>query len=125
MASENVQEKRETLADIMAEYRADADAMDRGGLYKTTTEYVRRMICRISAAVERERARDYELIFRMMWFNAQEFREDWPFGAYARTIRECCARIGVKYSADGKEIAGALDETELGKKLSEEVCDGE
>lgn len=55
MESENGQEKRKTLDDIIAEYRYDADAMDLGSLYKATTEYVRRLICRIAAAVERER----------------------------------------------------------------------
>lgn len=49
MASESEQEKRETLADIVAEYRNDADAMDRGELYQPTTEYLRRLLDRIEA----------------------------------------------------------------------------
>lgn len=125
MASENVHEKRETLANIMAEYRADADAMDRGGLYKTTTEYVRRLICRISAAVTRERERDRNLLFRMLWFNAGEYREDWCFAAYKQTIMDACARLGIEYHESGRDICEEMDETQLGKKLSEEVCDGE
>jgi hypothetical protein len=57
MASENENEKRETLADIVAEYRNDADAMDNGELYQPTTEYVRRLLDRIEAAWKRERDR--------------------------------------------------------------------
>ena len=55
MMSENENEKRKTVADILAEYRNDADAMDRGELYQPTTEYLRRLLDRIKAAWERER----------------------------------------------------------------------
>lgn len=54
MASEN-EEKRDALADILAEYRNDADAMDRGELYQPATEYVRNLLDRIVAAWKRER----------------------------------------------------------------------
>lgn len=44
----------ESLNEIIAEYRNDADAMDKGELYTPTTEYVRRLLDRIKAACERE-----------------------------------------------------------------------
>ena len=47
-------QERKTLADVLAEYRNDADAMDRGKLYQPTTEYVRRLLDRIEAAWKRE-----------------------------------------------------------------------
>ena len=55
MMKDNENEKRETVADILAEYRNDADAMDRGWLYQPTAEYVRRLLDRIEAAWKRER----------------------------------------------------------------------
>ena len=120
MASEN----HETVADVLAEFRREHIEIMDTRLY-VPADYIKTLIDRISAAVTRERESDRNLLFRMLWFNAGEYREDWCFKAYQRTIRETCECVGVKYSADGKEIAGALDKTELGKKLSEEVCDGE
>lgn len=45
----------ESLNEVIAEYRNDADAMDRGELYQPTTEYLRRLLDRVEAAVDRER----------------------------------------------------------------------
>ena len=47
-------EAKETIADIVAEYRDDADKMDCGGLYQPTTIYVRQLLNRIEAARKRE-----------------------------------------------------------------------
>lgn len=47
-------ESKETIAEILAEYRADADKMDRGELYQPTTIYIRQLLNRIEAAWERE-----------------------------------------------------------------------
>lgn len=52
--------EQETIADIVAEYRSDADKMDCGGLYQPTTIYVRQLLNRIEAAWKRER---YELVY--------------------------------------------------------------
>lgn len=43
----------ETMADIIAEYRADADAMDKGELYQPTTQYLRILLDRIEASARR------------------------------------------------------------------------
>ena len=53
--NEEAKEAKEMIADIIAEYRADADKMDCGGLYQPTTIYVRQLLNRIEAALERER----------------------------------------------------------------------
>lgn len=47
-------DKRETHAAVIAEYRADADKMDARALYQPTTEYVRKLLDRLEAAHERE-----------------------------------------------------------------------
>lgn len=128
MASEN----HETVADVLAEFRREHIEIMDTRLYAPAdyiADYINTLIDRISAAVQRERAavqreraRDYDLIFRMMWFNAQEFREDWSFGAYAKTIRDCCTRIGIKYSPDGRSIAEAIDRMPMSKVIETEVC---
>lgn len=48
--------RRKTVADIMAEYRADMDAADRGDLPLPTTGYVRILLDRIGAIWKREKA---------------------------------------------------------------------
>lgn len=47
-------EKRETHAAVIAEYREDADKMDACALYQPTTEYVRKLLNRLEAAHRRE-----------------------------------------------------------------------
>ena len=47
-------EAKETMAEILAEYRADADKMDCDELYQPTTIYIRQLLNRIEAAWERE-----------------------------------------------------------------------
>ena len=117
MASEN----HKTVADVLAECRREYREILDTRLY-APADYIKTLIDRISAAVTRERERDRNLLFRLLWFNAQEFREDWSFGAYAKTIRDCCARIGVKYSPDGRSIAEAIDRMPMAKAIETEVC---
>lgn len=47
--------KHKTHAEIIAEYRHDADAMDRRDLYQPTTQYLRKALDRLEAAWKRER----------------------------------------------------------------------
>lgn len=56
MANESEREKRETLADIVAEYRRDYEDMKARRLYLPTAEYLRRLLDRIEAACKREKA---------------------------------------------------------------------
>lgn len=46
---------QETGAEVIAEYRADADKMDAHNLPQPTTQYLRIMLDRLEAALERER----------------------------------------------------------------------
>lgn len=120
MASEN----HETVADVLAECRLEYREILDTRPY-APADYIKTLIDRISAAVTRERERDRNLLLRLLWFNAQEYREGWSFPAYKQTIMDACARLGIEYHESGRDICEEMDETELGKKLSEEVCDGE
>ena len=113
---------QETVADVLAEYRREYREILDKRLY-APADYIKTMIDRISAAVTRERERDRNLLFRMLWFNAGEYREDWCFAAYKQAIMDACARLGIEYHASGRDICEEMDATKLGKKLKEEVCD--
>jgi hypothetical protein len=115
--------ERETLADIVTEYRNDADAIDSGELYQPTTEYVRRLLDRIEEALKRERERDERLLFRLLWFDIEDYQSDWACKAYRQTIKDCCARLGIPYHESGKEIADEMDKSKLGVEVAREVYD--
>ena len=114
---------RETVADIVAEYRSDADAMDCGQLYQPTTEYLRRLLDRIEAAWKREREGDKRLLFRLLWFDVDDYQSDWACNAYRQTIMDCCERLGIPYHQSGREIADEMDKKMLGKEVAKEVYD--
>lgn len=120
MASEN----HKAVADVLAECRREHIEIMDTRLY-APADYIKTLIDRISAAVTRERDSDRNLLFRMLWFNVGEYREDWCFAAYKQAIMDACARLGIEYHESGRDICEEMDETELGKKLREEVCDGE
>ena len=117
-------ENHKTVADVLAECRREYREILDTRPY-APADYIKTLIDRISAAVTRERESDRNLLFRLLWFNAQEYREDWCFAAYKQAIMDACARLGIEYHESGRDICEDMDETELGKKLSEEVCDGE
>ena len=64
--------ENEMTADIIAEYRADADKMDCGELYQPTTIYIRQLLNRIEAARKRE-SESIERIVRDAIIDYQDF----------------------------------------------------
>ena len=114
-------DENETLADIVAEYRNDADAMDSGELYQPTTEYLRRLLDRLEAAWKLERERDERLLFRLLWFDVDDYQSEWACNAYRQTVKDCCARLGIPYHGSGKEISEEMDKTKRGIEVAVEV----
>lgn len=113
----------ESLNEVIAEYRNDADAIDRGELYQPTTEYVCRLLDRIEAAWKRDEERDERLLFRLLWFDVEDYQSDWACKAYRQTIKDCCARLGMPYHNSGKEITDEMDKSKLGVEVAREVYD--
>jgi hypothetical protein len=114
MSEEN--EKRETVADILAEIRAYGAQPPPRLLWLDIAD-------RIEAAWKRERERDERLLFRLLWFDIEDYQSDWACKAYRQTIKDCCARLGIPYHESGKEIADEMDKSKLGVEVAREVYD--
>ena len=123
---ENENEKRDTIENVLAEYRNDADAMDRGWLYQPTTEYLRRLLDRIEAAWKREREEldkrisDLEAYAKLWTGRADELRlkcdefyaKAKPVGnaAAMREALEFCLRIIGENGIRGNVFLGDIQE---------------
>ena len=120
-------QERETVADIVADIRERAYNATRHGERTTenyaVSELLKSIADRIEAAWKRERERDGRLLFRLLWFDVEDYQSDWACNAYRRTIKDCCARLGVQYHNSGKEIAEEMDKTKQGIETAREVYD--
>jgi hypothetical protein len=120
MASENENEKRETVAGIVAEMRR----REKSHYYpKVARNIMHQYADRIEAAWKRERERDERLLFRLLWFDIEDYQSDWACKAYRQTVKDCCARLGIPYHESGKEIADEMDKSKLGVEVAREVYD--
>ena len=84
---------------------------------------VRQYCDRVEAAWKRELERDERLLFRLLWFDIEDYQSDWACNAYRRTIKDCCAKLGIPYHESGKEIADEMDKSKLGVEVEREVYD--
>ena len=106
----------ETVADIVAEIRAYGAQPPPRLMWLDIAD-------RLEAGWKRERERDERLLFRLLWFDVEDYQSDWACNAYRRTIKDCCARLGVQYHNSGKEIAEEMDKTKQGIETAREVYD--
>lgn len=114
----------ETIVDIVAEMRECIEAADPSvwndariaGLVNTTKAQQLAYLDRIEAAAKRERENDTKLLFRLLWFDVDEYCSDWAVPAYRQTVEDCCRRVGIPYCDSGREIARAMEEHPLAGK---------
>lgn len=118
MASEN-----ETSVDILAEMRIFKCRNLSTGELKICAAIANFFADRIEAAWKRERERDERLLFRLLWFDVDDYQSDWACNAYRQTIKDCCARLGIPYHESGREIDDEMEKSKLGVEMAREVCD--
>lgn len=116
MEEREMAKERETVADILAEIRAYGAQPPPRLMWLEIAD-------RIEEAWKWERERDERLLFRLLWFDIEDYQSDWACNAYRQTIKDCCARLGVPYHESGKEIADEMDKSKLGVELAREVYD--
>ena len=112
--------ENESIESIVAEMRR----REKSHYYpKVARNIMHQYAGRIEAARKRERERDERLLFRLLWFDIEDYQSDWACNAYRQTIKDCCARLCIPYHGSGKEIAEEMDGSKLGVEVAKEVYD--
>lgn len=102
MASENENEKRETLADIVAEIRAYG-----------AQPPPRLMWLDIADRIEIVAKQDELLMLLLMLYAVEDYEESWATNEYKWCVRKGCERIGIEYQPTGR-----LLQDRIGEKIS-------
>ena len=111
----------ETIADILAEMFDFSDKrIEEGRDHAMTSEcvglIVHQLAKRFEAAWKREREADTRLLFRLLWFDVDDYQSDWATPVYQQVVKDCCQRLGIPYHDSGREIAKAMEEHVLAGK---------
>ena len=109
----------EMTADIVAEMKHGFDR----SWHDIDREWAHGLADRIEAAAKRERESDERLLFRLMWYDVDDYVSDWACEPYRQTVKDCCARLGITYHHSGREIAEEMDKCKVGVEIAKEVSD--